>query len=92
VFPEVTAAAVRRSLNTKIVNADQAYKRGQLTAAANQLDAFLNEIHAQSGKALTSQAADGIGSLTMRAAEVLGIPLAGIRTAASAQQVTSPPR
>ena len=79
VFPEVTTPGIRNSLNTKIVNADKAYERGQLTAAANQLHAFLNEVHAQSGKALTAQAADGIASLTMRAAEVLGIPLARVR-------------
>ena len=76
VFPEVTKPGIRNSLHTKIVNADKAYKRGQLTAAANQLHAFLNEIHAQSGKALSFQAADGITSLTLRAAEQLGIPLA----------------
>ena len=78
-FPEVTKPGIRTSLNTKILNADKAYRRGQLTVAANHLHAFLNEIHAQSGKALTAQAADGIASLTMRAAELLGIPLAGIR-------------
>ena len=80
VFPEVSVPGIRMSLDAKIVSADRAYKRGQTQVAATHLDAFLQEIAAQRGHALTDQAAGAIASLTIRAAQVLEIPLEGIES------------
>jgi len=74
-YPEVTVPGILTSLHTKLLNAGDAYLRGQLDVAASFLRAFLNEIKAQDGLALTHQAATAITALTVRAAAVLGIPL-----------------
>jgi len=71
----VTEPGVLTSLHTKLVKAGSAYLRGQLDVAAGLLRAFLNEIEAQQGRALTQRAANAITALTVRAAAVLGIPL-----------------
>jgi hypothetical protein len=42
---------------------------------AVHLNAFLRQLQAQGGHALTEQAAVAIASLTFQAAELLGIPL-----------------
>ena len=75
IYPEVTVPGILTSLHTKLLNAGAAYLRGQLDVAAGFLRAFLNEIKAQGGRALTTQAATAITALTVRAAVVLEIPL-----------------
>jgi hypothetical protein len=75
IYPEVTERGVLTSLHTKLVKAGSAYLGGQLDVAAGLLRAFLSEIEAQQGRALTQQAATAITALTVRAAAVLGIPL-----------------
>ena len=50
---------IANSLITKLQNAEASISKGNYTAAANQLGAFLNEVAAKSGKQLTAaQAAD----------------------------------
>ena len=48
----VTEAGVHQSLCTKLKNAQAAEARGELTAKANILKAFINEVSAQTGKSI----------------------------------------
>jgi hypothetical protein len=48
------ASRAAQSLCTKLRNAEAAAARGQAGAAANMLNAFRNEVRAQTGKAITA--------------------------------------
>lgn len=52
--------AILNSLRAKLQNAERSMSRGLTFAACNLIDAFLNEVRAQSGKALSSSLADGL--------------------------------
>jgi hypothetical protein len=75
IYPEVRIPGILTSLHTELLNAGGAYLRGQMNVATVHLRAFMKEIEAQAGKALTLQSATAISALTVRAAAVLGIPL-----------------
>lgn len=49
---------VARSMTSKLAAAHAAFDRGNVTAGRNVLGAFINEIRAQRGKHITTQAAD----------------------------------
>lgn len=51
----LTKAGVRDSLLAKLDAAQAAFDRGQPTTAANQLRAFINEVDAQTGKAILAE-------------------------------------
>ena len=77
IYPEVSVPDVLAGLHAKLLNAGAAYQRGQPKVAANVLKAFLNQIRAQQGKALSEQAATAITALTFGAGRALQIPLEG---------------
>ncbi|MFL6557226.1 MAG: OmpL47-type beta-barrel domain-containing protein, partial [Bacillus sp. (in: firmicutes)] len=54
----VTDSGVANSLTAKLDAAIQSERRGNTNAMDNQLDAYVNEISAQSGKALTNEQAN----------------------------------
>lgn len=51
---------ILNSLRSKLQNAQKSINHGQALAACNLMNAFLNEVNAQSGKALSSSLADGL--------------------------------
>ncbi len=60
----VSAAGIAKSMCSKLDNAQAAFDRGSIGAGDNQLDALINEIDAQSGKAISSSNAATLVSLT----------------------------
>ena len=75
IYPEVSSPRVLQSLHSKLLSAGAAYQRQLINDAARHLRAFLSEIAAQQGKTISRQAASAITALTLRAAEVLEIPV-----------------
>lgn len=55
---EITDPGVASSMIAKVDAAEDAYERGNTRAAANALNALLNEINAQSGKKISEEAAE----------------------------------
>lgn len=51
---------VLNSLRAKLQNVQKSFNNGQALAACNLMDAFLNEVNAQSGQGLSSSLADGL--------------------------------
>ncbi len=49
---------IQNSLTSKLSNVIKSLEKGQTNAAINQLNAFINEVQAQSGKKLTSEQAN----------------------------------
>jgi 2',3'-cyclic-nucleotide 2'-phosphodiesterase (5'-nucleotidase family) len=56
----ITKAGTRDSLLAKLAAAQAAIDKGQTKAATNQLDAFIKEVMAQSGKAIDADAAQSL--------------------------------
>lgn len=54
----INKPGICNSLNSKLKAAQAAIERGQLNAAKNQLEAFINELESQNGKAIGQQAFD----------------------------------
>ncbi len=52
----ITNQGIERSLDAKLSAANDSLRRGDTTAAKNQLDAVLHEVDAQAGKALSVEA------------------------------------
>lgn len=65
---------IENSLVVKLERAEAAESRGDLTAACNLLDAFINEVNAQSGKALTTAQADQLIKAASQIKVGLGCP------------------
>jgi len=64
----ITNAGVANSLMAKLEAAQAAFDRGQTDVAINLLNAFINEVGAQSGKSIVS---DHAGHLVMHAQMVI---------------------
>jgi 2',3'-cyclic-nucleotide 2'-phosphodiesterase (5'-nucleotidase family) len=54
---KIDNAGIANSLTMKLENAKNSLAKGQMGAAANQLNAFINEVQAQSGKHIAADAA-----------------------------------
>jgi hypothetical protein len=63
---------IENSLVAKLQNARASLEKGNKTAAVNQLQAFLNELNAQSGKKVPAPDAGAIGTFTVRLIGCLG--------------------
>jgi parallel beta-helix repeat protein len=63
---------IENSLVAKLQNARASLEKGNKTAAVNQLQAFLNELNAQSGKKEPAPDAGAIGTFTVRLIGCLG--------------------
>jgi hypothetical protein len=75
IYPIVTDAEVLTDLHEKLLSAGAAFQRGRLDEAADILRAFLNQVAAERGRALSDQAASAITTLTLGGASALEIPL-----------------
>ncbi len=53
-------ASLQNSLNSKLTNANKKLEKGQINAAINELQAFINQVQAQRGKKITVEAADDL--------------------------------
>ncbi|MCJ7433437.1 MAG: hypothetical protein MUO77_08125, partial [Anaerolineales bacterium] len=53
-------ANLQNSLNSKLTNANKKLEKGQVNAAVNELQAFINAVQAQRGKKITVEAADAL--------------------------------
>ncbi len=75
---------VGRALRVQASRAGQAFVRGDLVESGLLLDAFIAEVQAQSGVALTRSAASVLSDLTRRGAAILRVPIRSQVTSASA--------
>jgi 2',3'-cyclic-nucleotide 2'-phosphodiesterase (5'-nucleotidase family) len=55
---KITKASIRDSLLSQLTSAEKSIAAGNKKAASNQLNAFINQVKAQSGKAITTSAAN----------------------------------
>lgn len=67
----ITQAGVAHSLLAKIEAADAAASRGQVAVAVAQLQAFIHEVEAQSGKSVDAMHADHMVSHAQRVIDTL---------------------
>ena len=67
-------AGIQNSFVAKLQNALASINAGNVTAACNQLNAFINETQAQSGKALTVDQANQLITSANRIKAVIGCP------------------
>lgn len=72
---DIQPGGARTSLRAKVVHAGEAYVRGNLEAAAQELAALLGELAASTGRSVPARTARSLETLTRQAAASLGIPL-----------------
>ena len=80
---------ILNSLRSKLQNVQKSIDRGQALAACNLMDAFLNEVNAQSGKALSSSLADGLAQDALQIKLALQCGIANGRRAFRSQDARS---